>query len=134
LAPSEEEAAALLDATAVQNPEAVLPPEAQPEAAMSEEDMAALDQLAGELDAAGITPEQLMEAQAEIEAIKAETGASDEDIIQALQEEAGAEGGMDAPAAPEVPAEPVIPEAAMPKEASARKSLLEVLAKLNAAK
>lgn len=93
LAPSEEEAAALLDAAAVQNPEAVLPEEVQPEADMSDEDMAALDALAGELEAAGVTPEELMEAQAQVEQIKQETGASDDEIIAMLSEEgAGAEG------------------------------------------
>jgi hypothetical protein len=89
LAPDEEEAAALLDAAAVQNPEAVLPEEVQPEADMSDEDMAALDELAGELEAAGVTPEELMEAQAQVEQIKAETGATDEDIVQMLTEEVG---------------------------------------------
>jgi hypothetical protein len=109
LAPSEEEAAALLDAAAVQNPEAVLPEEAQPEADMSEEDMAALDALAGELEAAGVTPEELMEAQAQVEQIKAETGASDEDIIQMLTEEGGAPA-EEAPVEEEVPMEKVASE------------------------
>jgi len=138
LAPDEGQAAALLDATAVKNPEAVLPPEAQPEAGLSEDDMAALDELAGQLDANGITPEQLQEAQAEIEAIKAETGASDEQIIAVLQEEAaGAGGEVPAEAPAEMPAE--VP-AEMPKEASdkesaeQRNSILAVLAKLHSEK
>jgi len=115
IVPDEDQAAALLDATAVQTPEAVLPEEAQPEAAIPEEDAAALEQLAAELDAAGITPEELMEAQAQVEAIKAETGASDEEIIQVLQEEAGGMG-EEAPVG-EAPVEEEIPEE-MPKEAS----------------
>jgi hypothetical protein len=127
LAPSEGEAAALLDATAVQNPEAVLPPEAQPEADMSEEDMAALDELASELDAQGITPEQLMEAQAEIDAIKAETGASDEDIIAVLQEEAA--GAVEAPVE-EAPAE-MPKEASENPEADRRSTLLNLLTTLH---
>lgn len=114
LAPSEEEAAALLDAAAVQNPEAVLPEEAQPEADLSDEDMAALDALAGELEAAGVTPEELMEAQAQIEQIKAETGATDEDIVAMLAEEgAGAEAPVEEPVV-EAPVE----EAPMEKVAS----------------
>jgi hypothetical protein len=138
LVPDQEQAAALLDATAVQNPEAVLPEEAQPEAELSPDDAAALEQLAGELDAAGITPEELMEAQAQVEAIKEETGATDEDIIQVLQEEA-------AGVAPEAAAEEMAPEAAaeevaaeeMPKEAAedpavTRKNrLLDTLQKLH---
>jgi hypothetical protein len=126
ITPDEGEAAALLDATAVQNPEAVLPPEAQPEADMSEEDMAALDQLASELDAQGITPEQLMEAQAEIDAIKAETGATDEEIIEVLQEEAA--GAAEAPIE-EAPAE-MPKEASENPEAARRNALLNTLTKL----
>jgi len=116
IVPDEEQAAALLDATAVQNPEAVLPEEAQPEAAMSPEDTAALEQLAGELDAAGIDPEELMEAQAQIDAIKAETGASDEEIIEVLQEEAGGMGGeaVEGEIAPGAEAAMPVPEAEMP--------------------
>lgn len=116
IVPDEEQAAALLDATAVQDAEAVLPEEAQPEANIAPEDAAALEQLATELDAAGITPEELMEAQAQVEAIKAETGATDEEIIQVLQEEAAAAAGAgEVPGMGEEAA-----EAAMPKVASDR--------------
>lgn len=126
IAPDEGEAAALLDATAVQNPEAVLPPEAQPEADMSPEDMAALDELASELDAQGISPEQLMEAQAEIDEIKAQTGATDEEIIQVLQEEAAGAAVEGAPIE-EAPVE--IPKVAS-EDASRRSILLDTLSKL----
>jgi hypothetical protein len=129
ITPDEGEAAALLDATAVQNPEAVLPPEAQPEADMSPEDMAALDELASELDAQGITPEQLMEAQAEIDAIKAETGATDEEIIEVLQEEAA---GAAAPVE-EAPAE-MPKEASENPEAARRNALLNTLTQLQGGK
>jgi hypothetical protein len=133
IAPDEGEAAALLDATAVQNPEAVLPPEAQPEADMSPEDMQALDELASELDAQGISPEQLMEAQAEIDAIKAETGATDEEIIQVLQEEASGAAVEEAPVEEEVPVE--IPKVASENaDASRRSILLDTLSKLTSNK
>ncbi len=127
IAPDEGEAAALLDATAVQNPEAVLPPEAQPEADMSPEDMQALDELASELDAQGISPEQLMEAQAEIDEIKAQTGATDEEIIQVLQEEASGAAVGEAPIEEEAPVE--IPKVAS-EDASRRSILLDTLSKL----
>jgi len=125
LVPDQEQAAALLDATAVQNPEAVLPEEAQPEAEMSPDDAAALEQLAGDLDAAGITPEELMEAQAQVEAIKAETGATDEEIVQVLQEEAAG-----APAE-EAPAEEMPKEAAEDPAAARTQTLLATLQKLH---
>lgn len=120
LAPSEEEAAALLDTAAVQDPEAVLPEEAMPEAQMSGDDMAALDELAGELEAAGIEPEELIEAQAQVEQIKAETGATDEEIVQMITEELAAEEGLGDEGLEE--------EAPMEKVASERISLRDVLA------
>jgi len=127
MAPSEEEAAALLDAAAVQSPEAVLPEEAQPEAELSPDDTAALDDLAAQLDAAGVTPEELMEAQAAVEEIKAETGASDEEIVAMLQEEAAM--GEEPMAEEEVPVE----EPPLEKTASDRKgALLEALKSIQA--
>lgn len=137
--PDEAQAAALLDTTAVQNPEAVLPEEAQPEADMAPADTAALDELAGQLDAQGISPEELMEAQAQIEAIKAETGASDEEIIQVLQEEAGSaemapEEGLEE--APEMaPAMDELPKEAAEKVPESRKdALMAALLKVQSAK
>lgn len=133
LAPDEDQAAALLDTAAVQNPEAVLPEEAQPEAALSADDTAALDTLADQLDAAGVTPEELQEAQGAIEQIKAETGASDEEIIAMLEEEAAASEA--APAEAPIEEAPVAPieEEPMPKVASDRKSdLLAALQEIQA--
>ncbi len=82
--------------------------------------MAALDALAGELEAAGVTPEELMEAQAQVEQIKAETGATDEDIIAMLTEEA--------PVAEEAPVEEEAPMEKVASEEDRKEALRGALA------
>jgi hypothetical protein len=104
----------LLDKVAMADPMAVLPEEAMggapEEAPMEEAPMEGggedLDAIAGELDAAGVTPEDLEAAMADVAALQ-EAGVAPEEIAAALTELEGEGGGEAAPAmeAPEAPAE-----------------------------
>ncbi len=80
LAPDEETAEALLDAVAEEDPAAVLPEEAQPEAELDEETIQVLDELSSEMAAAGVTAEDLAEA---VDAVAelADAGVPPEQII-----------------------------------------------------
>jgi len=90
-------------------------------------DDANLDELAAALEAQGVTKEDLQAAAEAIGAMKAE-GASDEQVVQAVQElmqegMAAAEGGEAAPAAEEAPAPEVEAEAPASEEAEKEASL-----------
>lgn len=94
VAPSDDEAAALLDAVAMEDPEAVLPEEAQPEAMVDEESAAIIEELADAMVAEGVTPEDLAEAAAVVGDLQAE-GVPPEAILaevenMAAEEEAAA--------------------------------------------
>ena len=110
--PSPAAAEDVLNAVAVQDPQAVLPEEAQPEAGVDPDTAKALDQLAAAMAQEGVTPEQLAEAAKVVQDLQAQ-GVAPEEIIQAV-DQAGAQGGAPggapaggAPAAAEPPsAEP----------------------------
>jgi len=104
-----------------------LPPEGMPpEAGGGEPDM---DAIAAELDAAGVTPEDLELAITNIQQLQ-EAGVPEEEIVQALQElEAGGGEGGDAGMPPEAaPAqEELPPEAALLNEASDKRSRIDAI-------
>jgi hypothetical protein len=123
----------LLDKVAMEDPMAVLPEEAMgadPAAAAAPagpmggggED---LDAIAGELDAAGVAPEDLEAAIADIQELQA-AGVPEEEIIQALGELEAEGGGAPAEAAPEEAAAAAAPEAPVEeKEASVRRARVD---------
>jgi len=85
VAPSEEDASALLDAVAVEDPEAVLPEEAQPEAEVSPEQEQMITELADAMVAEGVKVEDLVEAAQTVQELQ-DAGVSPEEIVQAAQE------------------------------------------------
>lgn len=149
-----DQADALLNKVAEQNPEAVLPPEAidpaaaeamlaggpeaggpiapeaaaaAPAAGMNPENEAQLTQLAQALESAGVTPEDLAEAAKTVEELQA-AGVQPEEIVQAVQQIAdeGGAKGAGPEAAPAVPAEEPKQEEPKPEEkAAARVSLVK---------
>ena len=85
VAPSKEDAESLLNTVAVQNPEAVLPEEAQPEAQLDPETTGALDQLAAAMKQEGVKPEDLAEAAGVVQQMQAQ-GVKPEEIVQAVDQ------------------------------------------------
>jgi len=95
--PSTEEADALLNAAAAQDPGAVLPEEAQPEAAIGGSDAAALDQMAEQLSSEGVSQEEFIAAAQAVEELT-NAGYTPDEIIDeasaALAETEAAEEGV----------------------------------------
>jgi hypothetical protein len=118
----------LLDKVAMADPTAVLPEEALAAEAPVEGGVPGgggedLDAIAGELDAAGVTPEDLQAAMEDVAALQ-EAGVAPEEIEQALselgaEEGAGLEGG-----APEAAPMEAIPAEAL-KEASVQRARID---------
>ena len=83
--PSAKDAESLLNTVAVQNPEAVLPEEAQPEAQLDPETTQALDQLAQAMAQEGVKPEDLAEAAGVVQELQAK-GVQPDQIVQAVDQ------------------------------------------------
>jgi hypothetical protein len=95
--PSADEADALLNAAAAQDPGAVLPEEAQPEAAVGGADAAALDQMAEQLSSEGVSQEEFVAAAKAVDELT-QAGYTPDEIIDeasaALAETEAAEEGV----------------------------------------
>jgi hypothetical protein len=85
VAPTPEDASALLDAVATEDPEAVLPEEAQPEAAVDPEQVQMITELADAMTAEGVGVEELVQAAQTVQELQ-DAGVSPEEIIQAAGE------------------------------------------------
>ena len=85
VAPSPEDASALLDAVATEDPEAVLPEEAQPEAAVTPEQEQMITELADAMVAEGVGVEDLVEAAQTVQELQ-DAGVEPEQIVEAANE------------------------------------------------
>jgi len=85
IVPDEQAAADILEGVAAESPEAVLPEEAQPEAAVTPEQEQMISELADAMVAEGVGVEDLVEAAQTVQELQ-DAGVSPEEIVEAAQE------------------------------------------------